>query len=426
MHEFNWRRRLALFVFVLCAASSRNGLVAADAVPLDIGNRRELFVDEFLIDKRDGVELRLHPPTPREIVIRLRRPLGRERLRLPHDLSRRRHRPHVLHRGRPDQRGRHRSWPRGRSTPATPRARTASTGSSPSWGCSSSTARRRTTSSGRDRGSTTSRRSRIRTPTAGRTSATRRWPLGPGGLLAYKSADGIHWSPLGGQADHHQGGVRHAEQRLLGPAAQALLVLHPRLPRRHPRHPRVDLDRLSHLDRAASCSTFVDCARRAALHEPGAAVLPRPAPVRRLPDALRRTQVVAVAMQALPDPEHRRAADEVSSALRHGRDRRPVHDQPRRPHVPPLGRGVSPSRPASAKTTGSTATATRTWACSRPPADDPTAPPELSFYVVEDHWKRPDTAAPLHAADRRLRRAARPAQGRRVRHQAARLQRQDA
>ncbi len=35
---------------------------------LDIGSRLELFVDDTLLDHRTGVELRLHPPTPREIV----------------------------------------------------------------------------------------------------------------------------------------------------------------------------------------------------------------------------------------------------------------------------------------------------------------------------------------------------------------------
>jgi hypothetical protein len=42
---------------------------ALAAAPIDIGSRRELFVDQFLIDRRDGVELRLQRPTPREIVL---------------------------------------------------------------------------------------------------------------------------------------------------------------------------------------------------------------------------------------------------------------------------------------------------------------------------------------------------------------------
>jgi hypothetical protein len=36
---------------------------------LDIGSRRELFVDDTLIERMDGVDLRLHHPTPREIVL---------------------------------------------------------------------------------------------------------------------------------------------------------------------------------------------------------------------------------------------------------------------------------------------------------------------------------------------------------------------
>jgi len=40
------------------------------AAPVDIGNRRELFVDHFLIDSMDGgTALKLHHPCPREIVL---------------------------------------------------------------------------------------------------------------------------------------------------------------------------------------------------------------------------------------------------------------------------------------------------------------------------------------------------------------------
>ncbi len=35
----------------------------------EIGSRRELFVDHWLLDRLDGVELRLHSPTPREVVM---------------------------------------------------------------------------------------------------------------------------------------------------------------------------------------------------------------------------------------------------------------------------------------------------------------------------------------------------------------------
>jgi hypothetical protein len=36
---------------------------------IDLGDRRELFVDDFLIEKRDGLEMRLQAPVPREVVL---------------------------------------------------------------------------------------------------------------------------------------------------------------------------------------------------------------------------------------------------------------------------------------------------------------------------------------------------------------------
>jgi len=49
-------------------AGSEPGVSAAPA-PIVVGSRWELFVDEFLIDRRLGVDLRLHPPVPREVVM---------------------------------------------------------------------------------------------------------------------------------------------------------------------------------------------------------------------------------------------------------------------------------------------------------------------------------------------------------------------
>lgn len=54
---------LRLHLFALCAATA----FAAD--PIDLGNRRELFVDEFLIAELKGAERRLHHPTAREVAI---------------------------------------------------------------------------------------------------------------------------------------------------------------------------------------------------------------------------------------------------------------------------------------------------------------------------------------------------------------------
>jgi len=45
---------------------------ASDAI--DVGTRLEPIVDDALIEKLDGASLRLHPPTPREVVIRFDRP----------------------------------------------------------------------------------------------------------------------------------------------------------------------------------------------------------------------------------------------------------------------------------------------------------------------------------------------------------------
>ncbi len=54
--------------------SSLSGLllfstIQAHAAAIDIGNRRELFVDEFLIAELNGAERRLHHPAPREVAI---------------------------------------------------------------------------------------------------------------------------------------------------------------------------------------------------------------------------------------------------------------------------------------------------------------------------------------------------------------------
>ncbi len=44
--------------------------IAAEPTAIDIGSRRELFVDDFLIDKLTGeAELHMHHPTPREVAI---------------------------------------------------------------------------------------------------------------------------------------------------------------------------------------------------------------------------------------------------------------------------------------------------------------------------------------------------------------------
>jgi hypothetical protein len=44
--------------------------VAADEV-INIGSRRELFVDDLLIEKLDGAERRMHHPIPRDMRLTL-------------------------------------------------------------------------------------------------------------------------------------------------------------------------------------------------------------------------------------------------------------------------------------------------------------------------------------------------------------------
>jgi len=57
----------SFFAFLICFAVSTQA-TAAD--PIDIGSRRELFVDDFLIESLSGgAELQLHHPTPREVAI---------------------------------------------------------------------------------------------------------------------------------------------------------------------------------------------------------------------------------------------------------------------------------------------------------------------------------------------------------------------
>src|SRR6516225_6712801 len=54
---------LGLLGMVPSAAADESGVI-------EIGTRRELFVDDFLIDRRDGLELRLQAPAPREVVLK--------------------------------------------------------------------------------------------------------------------------------------------------------------------------------------------------------------------------------------------------------------------------------------------------------------------------------------------------------------------
>ncbi|MFA7003148.1 MAG: hypothetical protein WC429_03845, partial [Verrucomicrobiia bacterium] len=66
-HQSILKSSLAFAASLLALAISN---VCGAGVPLDIGSRRELFVDDALVEKLTGkAELRLHHPVPQEIAI---------------------------------------------------------------------------------------------------------------------------------------------------------------------------------------------------------------------------------------------------------------------------------------------------------------------------------------------------------------------
>ena len=61
---------ITLIVFSFCTPKDNSMVVADKSVEvIDIGSRRELFVDNYLIDHLDGARLYLHHPQPREVVL---------------------------------------------------------------------------------------------------------------------------------------------------------------------------------------------------------------------------------------------------------------------------------------------------------------------------------------------------------------------
>ena len=61
--------RLRLPALSWLAFALVSSLSAATSEAIDLGSRRELFVDEFLVASRSGVEFQLHPPVRREVVL---------------------------------------------------------------------------------------------------------------------------------------------------------------------------------------------------------------------------------------------------------------------------------------------------------------------------------------------------------------------
>lgn len=62
----------AAFTFLLLLLASSRFLAAEEAAPgkvIDLASRRELFVDDYLLDQLGGAEFRMHRPEPREVVL---------------------------------------------------------------------------------------------------------------------------------------------------------------------------------------------------------------------------------------------------------------------------------------------------------------------------------------------------------------------
>ena len=67
-------KQLIIVLFLLVEILVVSRLQAEENSPLEIGNRRELFVDDYLIGRLQGTELRLHHPVDEGIVIKFDKP----------------------------------------------------------------------------------------------------------------------------------------------------------------------------------------------------------------------------------------------------------------------------------------------------------------------------------------------------------------
>jgi hypothetical protein len=61
-------------VLALLFVSGGAAMAAEQDKAIDIGSRRELFVDDYLIAKMDKTELRLHRPATREVAVSFDKP----------------------------------------------------------------------------------------------------------------------------------------------------------------------------------------------------------------------------------------------------------------------------------------------------------------------------------------------------------------
>jgi hypothetical protein len=66
--------RVGLGRILIAALAALPGILATAEAPIDVGGERQLFLDDFLIARRSGVALVLHPPAEREVVLVADRP----------------------------------------------------------------------------------------------------------------------------------------------------------------------------------------------------------------------------------------------------------------------------------------------------------------------------------------------------------------
>ena len=67
-------RPLLLFMLFIVGSLNVVGLQAGEPKPLQIGDHRELFVDDYLIGKMKNVSLRLHQPVDEGVVLKFDKP----------------------------------------------------------------------------------------------------------------------------------------------------------------------------------------------------------------------------------------------------------------------------------------------------------------------------------------------------------------
>ncbi len=373
----------AAALYSLCAPST---LPADDTPTIDIGGRRELFVDEYLVEKRDGVELRLHAPIPGQVVLVCDAPwegsgCGYETFFRDGDLIR-------MYYIAGDLTNADGTKMASRAIYACyAESRDAIHWTKPELGLFDFNGSKRNNivwSGPRLDNFTPFRDSNPDVPPEELYKAV---AYGPGGLLAFRSRDGIHWSPLADGPIITKGAFDTQNNAFWDPLRKHYWC-----------YIREFHDGIRDI-RASTSPDFRTWTVPEPLQFPGAPDEPlytnQVQPYYRAPHLflgfptryVERTFSQA-AMQALPDPEHRRrrmkfhprfgtaVTDALFMTSRDGRtfhrwDEAFLRPGPQRRNnwvygdcYPGLG-------------------------LLETPGDDSTAPPQLAFYVGEDHWKGP-------------------------------------